>query len=115
MSQKESGISVDIMKALAPIVPWCMNVTAGTVQRRGYYMRLAPKGTADIIGLLWNGEFFCIEVKGKYGFLTEDQEKFREQMLSLGVKHIVARGVDDVLKGLGYACGSGSSKATKTE
>jgi hypothetical protein len=98
----ESELSQDIMKVLKRTMPWVMNVTSGVSQRKGYYMRLAPKGTADIIGLTWKGECFCIEVKGKYGKLTPEQEKFRDLMLSIGVTHIIARSVEGVLKGLGY-------------
>ena len=44
------------------------------------YIRMAPAGTADIIGMLKGGAFFAIEVKKPGGKATKLQQEFLERI-----------------------------------
>lgn len=66
-------------------------------------IRLAPKGSADIWGVLPAdrdgnnaGRAIFVEVKAKGGKLTQFQELFLQEMKEQGAVCIVARSIDDV-------------------
>lgn len=60
-------------------------------------LRTAPNGHPDIAGMLRNGRALYVECKAAKGQLTEQQERFLEQVRAHGGVAIVARSVDDVL------------------
>jgi Holliday junction resolvase len=57
--------------------------------------RGAPKGTADILGVL-NGIPLAIECKDRRGKTTPEQEQFLQEWREAGGLGIVARSIDDV-------------------
>jgi len=61
---------------------------------------MSAKGISDIIGC-YKGRYFAIEVKRPGGKPTSFQEKFLENVKRAGGIAIVARSVDDVIRGLG--------------
>lgn len=56
-------------------------------------------GIPDIICII-NGQFVGIEVKSETGKQSPEQKKFEEMCVSKGGKYILARSVEDVMKGL---------------
>lgn len=68
-----------------------------TMQRR--YVRLAPAGYPDIIGILndGSGRFFGIEVKKKGSYQSPQQKKIQAEMLGKNGVYVIARSVSDVI------------------
>lgn len=59
------------------------------------FIRFGYKGSGDIIGLTnKTGRFLAVENKTVNGQLDDDQEKFRDYVLSRGGVYILARGTD---------------------
>lgn len=100
LREKESDIQKAILDYLKirKIVAWRNN--SGTAQvkmgQREYWMRLAPKGTSDIIGYLPDGRFLAIEVKTKTGVPTPEQREFINNVRIAGGLAFVATSIDDV-------------------
>jgi len=65
-----------------------------------YNVKLAPKGTPDLLVLLPHRTLW-IEVKKKTGKVSIDQEKMHRELAELGHRVIVARSIDDVRVVLG--------------
>lgn len=59
------------------------------------YFRGGAKGFPDIVLLTEGGAVFC-EVKSATGRLSHEQAEFRIQCQDRGIKHVVARSVEDV-------------------
>lgn len=57
------------------------------------------KGTPDILGV-WDGHPLAIECKSKTGRLSPEQKSFLEEFAKHGGISILARRLDDVLKGI---------------
>lgn len=57
------------------------------------------KGVADIIGI-YKGKFLAIEMKSATGRLTENQKIFLDRVTAEGGIAIMAKTLDDVIKGL---------------
>ena len=56
-------------------------------------------GVADLI-LLHNGNLYALEVKTQKGRLSENQKRFRDDVLRAGGEYAVVRSVDDVRNAL---------------
>ena len=69
----------------------------------------ARKGRADLTCIGPRGKFMEVEVKGPKGVLSEDQKEYAANLHLRGHIYIVARSVDDVVKGTpcGYSNGHG--------
>lgn len=63
-------------------------------------IKLAPMGTADIIGIAPGGRFLAIEVKGRKGKQTPEQVTFETSVREQDGIYILARSIDDVERGL---------------
>jgi hypothetical protein len=67
---------------------------------RTHRLRLAPSGTADLIGLLADGRLLAVEVKSSIGCLRPEQREF----IAMVIRHVgvalVARNALDVLQAL---------------
>jgi len=55
------------------------------------------RGITDLITMK-NGVTVFIEVKAKKGKLSQDQEKFRDDIVSYGGNHLVAKSLGDVIE-----------------
>lgn len=63
-------------------------------------VRLAPKGTADILAIVPFGQSFMplwVETKAGKNGLEPEQVDFRDDVVARGHTHLVARSSDDVL------------------
>lgn len=72
-----------------------MRANAGQIGR----VRLAPEGTADIIGYLW-GRFFAIECKAPGKKPSESQAAFLRDVVASGGIGIVATSADEAVERL---------------
>lgn len=63
------------------------------------FIRFGHPGSADIIGVA-QGRFVAIEVKYGRGQQSELQREFQQHIERCGGNYILARSVDDALKGL---------------
>lgn len=79
-----------------------INVIAGKMNG-GRFVRSAPKGFPDIIGVLNTGRAVAIEVKSKAGKLTKEQQAFRETFERMNGLYILARTVEDAVSAVDEA------------
>lgn len=94
---KESEIQKDILEVLKSQGMF-FRINSGIARSfSNNFMRLAPKGTADIIGIK-NGKAIAIEVKSATGKQSKVQILWQQQWESNGGIYIIARCIDDVLK-----------------
>ena len=96
MAYKERDIQrhiISLLKLMPELVPVIFRVNAGAVQtKQDRYVRLAPKGVSDIIGMLRGGFLLAIEVK-----TPERKKKVTiEQQNFLDIVHLYG--------GLGFVC-----------
>lgn len=54
-------------------------------------------GVPDIVGILPNSRFFCIEVKSEKGILSSKQSEFISRVVRNGGLALVARSLDEVV------------------
>lgn len=100
---RESDIQRSILQylALRGIPAWRNNSGArplGEGQARRY-IRMGPKGSADILGVLPpSGRLLAIEVKRPGSKPTAHQTAWLEQMRAAGAVCVVACGLEDVLR-----------------
>ena len=89
---------------LHPRVAWFERMNTGGVEReykgQKRYIRFAFKGCSDIIGQLDDGRFLAIEAKSPTGEPTAEQIAFLSRVVRAGGVGFVARGIDDVRRGL---------------
>lgn len=81
-----------------PKVTFCMRVNSGRVFTGKYNIKLAPEGTSDIIGRLYNGLFLALEVKVGKNKPTEAQTQFIDKTNRDGGVGAVVYSVEDVEK-----------------
>ena len=94
---KESDLYVPALDACRFLGAWAFRVNAGVFGAR--HIRSVPVGTPDILGCL-RGRLFGIELKAPKGKLSEGQVSWHAQAQRAGALIVMARSVDDVVKGL---------------
>jgi hypothetical protein len=102
--ETEKDIQTAILHALAAIPgirAWRSNTGVARPFGKEYGVKFGVNGQADISGLVWgSGRRLEIECKTPIGRLSQRQIWFREMIIGAGGVHIVARSVDDVIRGL---------------
>lgn len=84
---------------------WRQN--SGTVRTEwGTYVKLAPAGTADIIGMTPQGQFIAIETKTATGKQRFSQEVFQRRVEDNKGIYILARSVTELIEKLNLLTGS---------
>lgn len=73
-------------------------------------VRLAPKGTPDIVACAPGGRFVAVECKTEKGRLTPQQEAFLDALKKNGAVVLVVRSLEELIAGLD----KGFSTAKKT-
>jgi len=86
------------------------NNTGALKDKRDRPVYFGKPGSADILGVLPGGRFIAVECKSKKGKLSDKQELFLAEVEQLGGVAIVAKSVDDVIKGVENRNGLRSSK-----
>lgn len=79
---------------------WRNNSGIAQVKGKGnldYWLKLAPKGTPDLIGYLPDGKFIGIEVKKPGGEVSREQQDFLDDLNNKGGLGFVAYSLDDVV------------------
>ena len=93
---KESTIQrqiINLLKFYTDLVPVLFRINAGAIQtKQDRYIKLAPKGVSDIVGMLKDGTFLAIEVKTpkRRNRVTPEQADFIDNVNNNG--------------GLGFVC-----------
>ncbi len=84
-----------------PAIAWAQRMNVGAFQNpAGQYVRVGFKGCSDIIGQTKGGRFVAVECKREDGQLTDDQRAFLHNVQRNRGVAIVARSLDDLLRGL---------------
>jgi hypothetical protein len=76
-------------------------INSGGIPKQGkdgskYYVKLAPKGTSDIIAC-FEGRYYAIECKLDYNKPTPEQLEFLKSVISAGGLAIIAYKLEDVI------------------
>lgn len=93
----EKHIQAIILEYLPYIGIFAWRTNSGVIFSGGHAHRMAPPGTADIIGILPDGRFIAIEVKRPGGVVSDKQKEFLEKITSRGGVGFVAYSLDDVI------------------
>lgn len=98
----ERSIQKEIMDYLRLKGHWVIRVNTGafglTYKGKKRYMRTAPKGTPDLIGIQkGTGRFLGIEIKSDKGKVTVEQKETLEEINSHGGLGFVARNLGDAI------------------
>ncbi len=98
----ESAIVKDVLLYLATVPGRFWRANAGGFRAGGHLYRLAPVGTADVIGVLEGGRFLACELKRPGGGkLRPSQAAWQAEMRALGALVISeARSTRDVFDAL---------------
>lgn len=100
---REQAIQQEIMArlgALPGLTIW-RNNSGALVDQRGQLVRYGQPGSADVLGILAPaGRLLAIEVKAARGKLSDRQIAWGAMIRNHGGVYIVARSVDEALKGL---------------
>lgn len=102
MGKEENAIQNAIMEYLTikNIFHWRNNTTPIYDPTRKCFRKMnSMKGVPDIICII-KGQFVGIEVKKPDGKQSPDQKIFEKECNKNGGKYILARSVEDVMKGL---------------
>jgi|TARA_B100001964_G_scaffold105645_1_gene117928 hypothetical protein len=104
MAYKERDIQrhiISLLKLMPELVPVIFRVNAGAVQtKQDRYVRLAPKGVSDIIGMLRGGFLLAIEVKTpeRKNRVTIEQQNFLDIVRLYGGLSFVCWDPEDAVK-----------------
>lgn len=70
----------------------------GAAFRDGHMVRYGLKGSADILGVTYNGKIICIEVKVGRDSQSLQQQRFQAMIEKHGGYYLVSRSTEDVLE-----------------
>jgi hypothetical protein len=92
---------LDIKKAMRKL--WYMRVNSGMLpvsspKYKNRMIRLAPKGTSDLIIFLDGGKCLFVELKSSKGKQTEYQELFEKEISQLGYEYHLINCFEDFEK-----------------
>lgn len=100
MSESKS-LTTPIVEAMQKAGYFCMRLNSGMAKIGKHYIRLCPKGTADIAIYLPNRPPIWCETKTADGHTNreqiEAQSKFRDDVEALGHTYVRATSLDQVL------------------
>jgi len=77
---------------------WSNNT--GAIKTEERFIKFGLKGSADILGILFDGKFIAIEIKVGRDRQSKDQIKFENMIIRFGGIYILARSISDVEKTL---------------
>lgn len=94
-------IETDIQRAILEFLQYkgifCWRNNSGALQdKNGRLVRFGKVGSSDIMGILPDGKFLAIEVKGPKGKLSDHQKEFLDGISKNNGVAIVARSVEEV-------------------
>ena len=77
---------------------FCARVNSGGFETKlgGWFRAVDIKGFPDIVGITVNGKALAVECKSDKGKLSEAQKTFRDEWVSRGGIHVVARKIEDL-------------------
>ena len=100
--RKEGAALIEVLKALRanPAVAWVERQNSGAAKVGNRFIRFGWPGCSDVIGMMTNGRFLAVEVKGPKGRLRPEQTVFLERVNQAGGLGFMARDCRDVLREL---------------
>jgi hypothetical protein len=100
VSTPEGAILASILEYLEirGVFAWRNNTGAVKVeaQHGARFVRFGKKGSSDVLGILDDGRFLAIEVKGPKGKATLEQLQFLAEVGKRGGVAFIARAIEDV-------------------
>lgn len=93
--------TITLLKFYPDIVPVVFRVNAGAVRtEQKRYIKLAPKGVSDIIGMLKDGSFLAIEIKTpkRRNRVTTEQADFIDKVNNNGGLGFVSTDPEEALE-----------------
>ncbi len=85
--------------ALLNLYGWAVKVPAGGAMRGGHYVRLAPRGTPDLVGVVAS-RMIAVEVKKRGGRLRPGQGETLDTIRRNGGLALVVRSVSELEQAL---------------
>lgn len=97
-SKLEAAALIEVLKALRahPAVSWAERQNTGSARIGGRFVRFGWPGCSDVLGMLRDGRFLAVEVKGPTGRLRAEQAVFLERINCAGGVGFMARDLRDV-------------------
>lgn len=101
-NRNETAALVEVLTALRahPAVSWAERQNTGSARIGGRFVRFGWPGCSDVLGMLRDGRFLAVEVKGPTGRLRPGQAVFLERINGAGGVGFMARDLRDVLREL---------------
>lgn len=94
---REQDLTGPVIAFLALADIYAFRLNAGKVQTaHGTWVQLAPKGTADVVGVLPGGRWLCVELKRKGGKVRKEQAEWLDMMRGKGALCVVITSVEDL-------------------
>lgn len=107
MGKAEGEIQKTILSYLEDDLGWPLVIrcNSGTVKMGGRFLRLAKKGTPDIVACCPHGTFVAFEVKTETGAATHEQEQVIARVRASGAHGAVVRSLPEVERCIKTWCG----------
>lgn len=101
----EQDLTRAIIQALTAKRIWCWRNNAGgtTIKDPKYgrrFIRMAPAGSPDIMGVFCDGKLFGLEVKIGKGKQSDSQKEWERKAYKHGAYYAVVRSVSDAISWL---------------
>lgn len=98
----ETALVRSILRTLQMKGVWSWRVNSG-MQRATYhgkdrFIKLAPAGSPDILGVIGDGRLFGLEVKTETGRVLATQQRWHDKAARHGVRVAVVRSVGEAVR-----------------
>lgn len=115
-SQSERDIQAAILAAFAgrtDLRLWRSNSGTARSPAGDRFVRFGVPGQGDLSGILAGGRRLEIEVKSAIGRQSAQQQNFMEMVRRYGGLYVLARSVDEALRGVGGCAAEGVDDAAR--
>lgn len=94
----ESDLSRSVQKELVKLGAWVIRLNSGMAKRGARFIRLAEKGTPDLLVLQKGAAPGFLELKTDTGTVSEDQIAWHERARSFGINIAVVTSVKQAIE-----------------
>jgi len=97
VNQRESTLYSNMLDLMGYLNIYAWRNNVGATHIKGRFMRFSEPGSGDFLGLLpKTGKFLSVEVKTPEGSLSDDQRKFRREVVRRNGIYIVSITPDEL-------------------